>query len=521
MEDGVKEFLDKLGMRKYFDMFVAKGFDKEGDISHLTEGDLKSMYIIDTDDRNRILEAAHHFHPSRKYMLHEWLQAAGLSHYFISFMESDLTDIAALARLKLPDEDLYDELEITLPGHKRRLERAVRQLAKNNMTRVPKMEVQEPENENKETTGSDVICLQKPELAVTYGRWGKPRCLLDAKYDFLLLEATVVSTLDSRDRVDIEFMVDSGSDVVTMRQEVLDSLDLELIGPINSKGVHASRVKNLYKANIVIGHVSLEIEVMGESYDSIGSRVLRHFRHYISGSQHIWLKGDFIDPTLASKELKPGNNEDKQIIVGDDENISVIGEKCEPLVKELAFESKALAPEDLENLGTNELSAPEESDDHLVQNDHVKMDKVDKKGLKVHENMGFENKVSEFKFKGINQEKENEIKNSHSGEMDSNGHVDETDKLVSGPADVIDVRPIIASNRKRHAQNSKSANLSAIIAERENGKTVKRHRPNERKLHSLIQVVNSEPCDSKSRGVLNQRSVYYHAEENHFDTYFS
>ncbi|WAR11705.1 hypothetical protein MAR_025885 [Mya arenaria] len=461
MEDGVKEFLDKLGMRKYFDMFVAKGFDKEGDISHLTEGDLKSI-----------------------------------------FMESDLTDIAALARLKLPDEDLYDELEITLPGHKRRLERAVRQLAKNNMTRVPKMEVQEPENENKETTGSDVICLQKPELAVTYGRWGKPRCLLDAKYDFLLLEATVVSTLDSRDRVDIEFMVDSGSDVVTMRQEVLDSLDLELIGPINSKGVHASRV-------------------MGESYDSIGSRVLRHFRHYISGSQHIWLKGDFIDPTLASKELKPGNNEDKQIIVGDDENISVIGEKCEPLVKELAFESKALAPEDLENLGTNELSAPEESDDHLVQNDHVKMDKVDKKGLKVHENMGFENKVSEFKFKGINQEKENEIKNSHSGEMDSNGHVDETDKLVSGPADVIDVRPIIASNRKRHAQNSKSANLSAIIAERENGKTVKRHRPNERKLHSLIQVVNSEPCDSKSRGVLNQRSVYYHAEENHFDTYFS
>ncbi|WAR11691.1 hypothetical protein MAR_025871 [Mya arenaria] len=462
MEDGVKEFLDKLGMRKYFDMFVAKGFDKEGDISHLTEGDLKSMYIIDTDDRNRILEAAHHFHPSRKYMLHEWLQAAGLSHYFISFMESDLTDIAALARLKLPDEDLYDELEITLPGHKRRLERAVRQLAKNNMTRVPKMEVQEPENENKETTGSDVICLQKPELAVTYGRWGKPRCLLDAKYDFLLLEATVVSTLDSRDRVDIEFMVDSGSDVVTMRQEVLDSLDLELIGPINSKGVHASRVKNLRTDHKM---------VMGESYDSIGSRVLRHFRHYISGSQHIWLKGDFIDPTLASKELKPGNNEDKQIIVGDDENISVIGEKCEPLVKELAFESKALAPEDLENLGTNELSAPEESDDHLVQNDHVKMDKVDKKGLK-----------------GINQEKENEMKNSHSGEMDSNGHVDETDKLVSGPADVIDVRPIIASNRKRHAQNSKSANLSAIIAERENGKTVKRHRPNERKLHSLIQV---------------------------------
>ena len=56
-------------------------------------------------------------------------------------------------------------------------------------------------------------------------------------------------------------MVDSGSDVVTLRQEVLDSLDLELIGPIKSKGVHASRTKNLYRANMIIGNHTLEIEV--------------------------------------------------------------------------------------------------------------------------------------------------------------------------------------------------------------------------------------------------------------------
>jgi hypothetical protein len=56
-------------------------------------------------------------------------------------------------------------------------------------------------------------------------------------------------------------MVDSGSDVTTIRQEVLDTLDLELLGSIHSKGVHASRTKNLYKAKMQIGNQELEIEV--------------------------------------------------------------------------------------------------------------------------------------------------------------------------------------------------------------------------------------------------------------------
>lgn len=34
---------------------------------------------------------------------------------------------------------------------------------------------------------------------------------------------------------------------------------------------------------------------MGESYDSLGSRVVRHFRHYIDGKHHVWLRGNFCD----------------------------------------------------------------------------------------------------------------------------------------------------------------------------------------------------------------------------------
>ena len=59
----------------------------------------------------------------------------------------------------------------------------------------------------------------------------------------------------------VEFMVDTGSDVTTIRQEVLDDLNLEILGRIHSKGVHGSKTTNLYKAKILIGNQEMEIEV--------------------------------------------------------------------------------------------------------------------------------------------------------------------------------------------------------------------------------------------------------------------
>lgn len=41
---------------------------------------------------------------------------------------------------------------------------------------------------------------------------------------------------------------------------------------------------------------------MGESYDSLGSRVVRSFRHYIDGTRHVWLKGNYRDPSMDVKE---------------------------------------------------------------------------------------------------------------------------------------------------------------------------------------------------------------------------
>lgn len=57
-------------------------------------------------------------------------------------------------------------------------------------------------------------------------------------------------------------MVDSGSDVMTLREDVVRDLDLELIGTIQSRGVHASiQEKQLYRAVLKVGCVQLEIEV--------------------------------------------------------------------------------------------------------------------------------------------------------------------------------------------------------------------------------------------------------------------
>ena len=79
----------------------------------------------------------------------------------------------------------------------------MRSLAKKHKTSLPSFikcasDVSAPESEQ-----SAPITSLENELPVAYGRWGKPRCLVDAKYDFLILDATVVSTNDPRDRVHI------------------------------------------------------------------------------------------------------------------------------------------------------------------------------------------------------------------------------------------------------------------------------------------------------------------------------
>ncbi|XP_046559336.1 uncharacterized protein LOC124268412 [Haliotis rubra] len=287
MSRGVDLFLQSIGLQGYISSFLHRGYDRETDLQYIGEDDLDAMCIMDPSHRRDLLSAAKKHKISVESKLLEWLRGYELEHYFVGFIGSELVDLDDIARLSLPDVNVYDELEMTMLGHQRRLERAVRQL-----------------NKRRRTEDSDL------EVPVAEGFWGKPTNLDDAKYDFLCVEATIASTRDASRSHKIDFMVDSGSDVTTLQEDLLYTLNPELIGPINSKGVHSSRRKSLYRAKLTIGTQDLEIEVMGESYNSLGSRVLRHFRHYITGSKHIWLPGDFFDPTMSSALMNASRPDD-------------------------------------------------------------------------------------------------------------------------------------------------------------------------------------------------------------------
>lgn len=218
----VKEFLENMGLMQYFDMFIIKGFDHEKDIVTLDEDDLDAMLISDPDHRHQILQAAAQYRSSEKYRLLDWLQGKGLEYYYVSFIQSEVTSLNDVRNLTV-DENLFDELEITLPGHKKRLRKAVAQLQR---------------EERGEPPTEDVLAC---------GRWKKPDTLQDAKFDFLVTDACIYSTKDPSKYHRIEFMIDTGSDVTTIRQEVLDELGLEILGRIHSKGVHGSKTTNLAK----------------------------------------------------------------------------------------------------------------------------------------------------------------------------------------------------------------------------------------------------------------------------------
>ncbi|XP_053402375.1 uncharacterized protein LOC128557872 [Mercenaria mercenaria] len=514
--EGVQSFLSRLDLAEHAEMFMTKGFDTEDDLTYLVEEDLDSMYITDQKARQKILQAAPHYKPSKEYILYDWLRGKGLDHYFVSFIQSELVDLVDIARLNLPDEQLYDELEITLPGHKRRLERAVRSLAKKHKTSLPSFVKCSADVGKPEAGEITPVSSLENELPVAYGRWGKPRCLVDAKYDFLILDATVVSTNDPRDRVHIEFMVDSGSDVVTLRQEVLDTMDLELIGPINSKGVHGSKVKNLYRANILIGNQAIEIEVMGESYDSIGSRVIRHFRHYINGTSHIWLRGDFIDPTLPHKTNIP-ETEDITTPV----HPTQVDTSISPVQETMQVEDVQTP---IDEKHTEILAGPEESAEGIsgmeqeldkssqIQKDFVKVD-ADIRDQKPEEI------ITEILGKKIDFEfaKADGVVRVEDNDKDK---ADETDKILCKEDEIIDIRPIIAANRKRHASNTAGVEPEEGIVQM-NGRLMKKKKKFLQSDSNVIETISDHingACHIGKSGretlrtVLNQRSVYYRSQ---------
>lgn len=276
MKNSVKFFLGRIGMMKYHDIFQAKGFDLESDVHHLTPEDLEdSLMISSPRDRAFILYHALQYKANPQIQLSDWLHLHDLGHYLESFVRSELVDLRRISQLQLPNEELYDELEIVMPGHRKRLERAV-------------VKLRQEQSRSEEA-----------ELPITHGWWGKPKCLPQAKFDFLCVRAALFSNTERHNKVYVDFMVDSGSDVSTVQEDTLKQLNLDLLGSVYSCGIHGGNHTNLYRAKLALGTHEMEIEIMASNYDSLGSRVVRNFRHVIDGNKHIWLKGNYRDPLPA------------------------------------------------------------------------------------------------------------------------------------------------------------------------------------------------------------------------------
>ena len=56
---------------------------------------------------------------------------------------------------------------------------------------------------------------------------------------------------------------------------------------------------------LFINLVFVFFQIMASNYDSIGSRVLRNFKHVIDGHKHDWLKGNYRDPLPSILPLPP------------------------------------------------------------------------------------------------------------------------------------------------------------------------------------------------------------------------
>lgn len=248
---------------------------------------------------------------------------------------------------------------------------------------------------------------------------------------------------------------------------------------------------------------------MGETYDSIGSRVIRHFRHYITGNRHMWLKGDYLDPTMQSGQL-PHTGEIQRVSV--EIPSTTVSQEISSPHRETAT-SEALPLPSAEKRGEE----PEEQETPIEkeQTTEEKMDVAD--STKVQKDSGVLNgrvkhaakhpaptdvHTVEFSFQTT------EIKGAHMEERS-----DETDLLLVKDDDIIDVRPFIEANRAKHVKLSGNERFENYIDTKlKIDNCVLQNGMDESSFTDIddhhVQVVLEKQVET----FLSQRSVYYRSQ---------
>jgi len=250
-----------------------------------------------------------------KALLLKWLQCYQLQTFWPVLIANKVQRLQQLADISLKKESLED-LGIETYAAKKRFKLCVSrlqlELAKSSVkpTKDESGQRDTPSLISQSNSSSDDISTSQNEVTqsgqsetqtsttrrvsektLAVGYWAKPQALKGATSDFLCIQAALRgSQQPDGTAFQLEFMVDSGSDVVTCRPEILEKLGAKLLGKIESRGIHATVEKELYQAYIQIGGALIPVEVMPESYESIGNQVMKHFKHYITGETHFWLQ---------------------------------------------------------------------------------------------------------------------------------------------------------------------------------------------------------------------------------------
>ena len=308
--DAVYQFLFNLDLDGYWQSFQDRGYDREDDLVYLTSEDMDHLNI-QGKDREILLDAVKKYEVSEDLELVVWLQECGLEYYHDNFRRAEYNSLDSVAKVDLNDTNavtnFYTDIEMDMPGHRQRLKRAIQQLQ------------------------TDPISGKVAK--VTMGYWGKPACLKDSKFEFLCIKAKIESTnTHKKQSEELEFIVDSGSEVATLREDILKNLDLNFIGIcVNSVGIHAPEQKSIYSGRLRIGDRSLDVDVMPGKVNSVGNQILRSFQHEIGYKKHKWLwrspppevpnrdegQHDQVVPEVNTPETSDGDTDNDDIEMDD------------------------------------------------------------------------------------------------------------------------------------------------------------------------------------------------------------
>lgn len=265
----VKSFLEKCDAEKYYSRFRSQGIRDFLDLCLIDNNDLILLEIRDESDRQRILSEVD------KIDIKEWLQYHGLAKntYLEDLRAAGYTNIKTLKQFPIVTEEILDSLNITLTGDRKRFRATVEML---------KLSCEEDDQPPNQQLVTQVV-----------GYWNKPDFVAESPCEFLCVKGTLKTSKDenSKETPVLEFLVDTGADVVSVREELIKELELRYLQEVTHCGIHTRTKGNLFRGVLKLSDDDqIEVDIVAGEYESLGLQVFRQFKHFINGSSHRWLR---------------------------------------------------------------------------------------------------------------------------------------------------------------------------------------------------------------------------------------